>query len=146
MILPVLSPEYRLDYNLQIHSIDTGDWCKYIVATNYNKETGNFDYFVPSLGMRSFSKDLEFVTTFNRQDKHFFYHPVQMGVKYHIRIQQTYTGNGSYQYTVFMDGVKIHTALNNNAQQFHNLHVYMTRSIDSPCNATVSKFKITNFL
>ena len=98
------------------------------------------------LGRRGSTNDLEFSTTLNDDWNHFFYHPVQVGIKYRIRVQQTYKSNGLYQYTVFMNDEQIHTAENTKARQFYNMHVYLSISGETPCDATVSNFKITNFL
>ena len=96
------------------------------------------------LGMEN--EELEIKTALNDDLSYSIYHPVQVGVKYRIRIQQTYKSNGLYQYTVFINGQQIHTAENTNAQQFYNVHVFLTRGGKTVCDVTISNFEITNFL
>ena len=84
-------------------------------------------------------------------DKHNFQIPTQelsLNMTHHVDVDQSYFGNGVYKVNVYLNGTKIASHVNENAQQFYNIQVWasnMWREV--PSNPPIlSNLSFVNFL
>ncbi|XP_066928106.1 uncharacterized protein [Clytia hemisphaerica] len=72
----------------------------------------------------------------------------QTNTWYDVEVDQSYKGNGIYQYSIIVNGDQIASEVNTQAIQFYNVGVYAGHPFPSQlsCTGVISYLKVTNFL
>ena len=87
-----------------------------------------------------------FTSLINDTNYPYEFQPITLNQLYHVEIHQRYISNGDYRYQVIIDGKIEHTAINKQARQYYNVHVYVSDPLKEPFNGYVGNLKFTNFL
>ena len=127
-----------------------------ILRNNITKITWNYlggnswtyGYRTPALTVKQRpDMQLEFASAINNNPNYVkMISAVNANTDYHVIIQQRYIGNGVYEFTALLNGNLVMRVENTKASQFYDVKVHASTKLSTPCDATISGFKVTNFL
>ncbi|XP_066929863.1 uncharacterized protein [Clytia hemisphaerica] len=145
-IIPILSTEWILTLSVRLYAKET-TWCNIIHLTQNGKDVDYGDR-TPFLAKRSSPSEFRISSAVNGQTSHNFDIPgdVVVNQTYYFEIHQRYISNGSYRYSLELDGVEQYSILNNDARQFYDVKVMASNNWQTKCPVLISNFKIINFL
>ncbi|XP_066924516.1 uncharacterized protein [Clytia hemisphaerica] len=149
--LPISSPEWEVELNLTIHAnhvntgIPGGHWCSVLHMTK-GDDQGLHGERTPAIFYNSIDGRLQIASTVGNDFNHKFDLPIEFNNQYQIKISQRYKNGGVYEYSIEINGEKVHAVDNLKAQQFYGVKVYLGNPWNLPCVATISYMNIVNFL
>ena len=147
--IPLLSTKWEISVSLRMRSeIPQGDPSR----TNCNvihveaAEPASYGFRTPQISLRKSDKRLIISSAISNDHNHqIYYSEMKINQTIWLQIQQRYTSNGKYRFKVNVNGIKIGSVINNNAQQFYGASVWMSGPIYEACPVSISNFKMTNF-
>ena len=102
---------------------------------------------IPLVGLFPNATTIDFSSSVNEQASHNYKHGlILFNQTYHIEIHQRYISNGNYRYYIVIDGDEMHSAINSQARQFHNVHVFASTPDLQEADAFIQNLEFTNFL
>ena len=109
-------------------------------------EPASYGFRTPQISLRKSDKRLIISSAISNDHNHqIYYSEMKINQTIWLQIQQRYTSNGKYRFKVNVNGIKIGSVINNNAQQFYGASVWMSGPIYEACPVSISNFKMTNF-
>ncbi|XP_066924517.1 uncharacterized protein [Clytia hemisphaerica] len=149
--LPILSPEWEVELNLTMNAnhvntgIPGGDWCSVFHMTK-GDELGSHGDRTPAIYHYKVDGKIWLFSSVGNDFDHSFNRLIEFNNQYHIKISQRYKNGGVYEYSIEINGEKVHAVDNLKARQFYGVKVYLGNPWKTPCVATISYMNIVNFL
>ena len=149
-IIPTLSPEWSISLSVRLHSIPSDEdvlFCNIIhVSRGGNSKYGDRS---PMVFMSNQDLKVSFVSSISGDQTIpvSYDRPLVVNQTYFVEINQRYVmhSNGTYQFSVSIDGNEFHEVMNTDARQFHQMRVYASSPWEVPCPMFIRNFKLTNF-
>ena len=119
-------------------------WGSIIHLTIGNNE-GRYGDRVPAIWTRPKESKLHIASAVNGEDNYVYdSDKIPVNKKVHIVVDQSYLNDNKYQYSIYIDGKQVHTTVNNKAEEFENVKVYIANPWHDAANGKIENVKLEN--
>jgi len=141
--IPRVEKSYSFSIDVKPIGVVTAGWSSIIQAVTYaiGEKCCTVGARIPGLFFRKNSTDLHVANALDHRGNYFINRKIPMGKFTTVQVNQIRREDGTYRYSITLDGLTIFSTFNENPQVYENVSVLASNSRERPAAAVIRNLK-----